>query len=1705
MHAQDSLYVYHHGGHTDSLCMNKVTQISHSRFDLEDVRHEDYVVMSVSFSDASVRQYLLATLDSVVMVRGTERYPLVCFSGSMVPQYRQKAPRRTSLDGDFMSKTGVVDFYWTEGDKIYVQNDNVGYAADSVEISDSHRSADFFFKNAAISGNEIVVYYPGQTPRGYNVVHVTAAQSQQQPNNTEHIAIAGDCGTAVATKAEGDHSYRFELQHKASYLCFLPYIANDLGRTVLKKITVRSDSAIAGLFTLDPTKNAIVPKSDTTHVITLTTGGESGFVLPQGASQNTSAYMVIAPQNGSSRLTCEFTVYDTALQSEGVFTKTVDLPKIEPNMVYVVKANCNNYVVDLGLPVKFLNHNMDANSPEGYGGHYSYGELSNKGYYYTDNYTYQNTPYAEISNIRLTDKDVAHVKLGGNFSIPTSVELNLLKDSCTWSWQSSFNGTPGYKITGKNGNVIFLPAAGYRYQSQNNEINTRGCYRSSQLVASGQKKNWYLNFYSTSYNVEQSAEDIYLGESIRPVVTSGMQMTDGTSVLVMTDSVQWKATQLTSKLFGTVYGISKAKTPVEIGFVVGSTEDVAIDNGTKIAASATNADGKYSADFLMSKDTIYHYRAYAKDQDGNIEYGMVLQFGRAYVDLGLPSGTKWANINVGASRPDEDGYFFAWAETKPKSSYTSGNYKWSLENTWVFPEGLRNVQATHNDAAAMNWGGTWMLPDYADIVELTSNCTSAPYVLNGMYGYLLTSKINGKSIFFGKSGFRDGSVNDYLSRSCMASSELHPYSVSNRGTNSDAYFISHTSASDGWYRRDGISVRPVFKTNATSANGSPMYVRTLPAIKHYDGTTETDTLHGVIRGMEFAGGGNSYGFAYWQKGVADTLVVSATPQADGHMKTPVTGLTPGVTYQYAAMINNGTKKAYGDTLEITALGAVDLGLSVKWVNVNIGAECEEATGEYYRWGATVPYRNKTQECKLDKDITPESGYDIATNLWGDAYRLPTKAEMDELVSECTWTWDSQKYGYRVTGKGDYADRSIFLPAGGWFNGSDGAFQYQYRNRGDYWTSTVISSSYAYRIEFSNGNLPVGQDSKYYGFTIRAVQDKLAYLRTCNIGRNTKLATEVDTLKAYICTVSGNATTVGFEISENADMTNKTTCQVSAQVAKGYYQYVCTGLQKGKTYYYRAYATDGTSTQYGEILSFEQLRMVDLGLPSGKLWANVNVGANAPEYFGNYYAWGETEPKASYTEENYKYRPDGSYLEIGSNISGTQYDAATTNMGNLWRTPTQEEFRELVNNCTWNQATVNGVGCWKVTNQTDETQYIYLPKAGRIDGETHDAGYGLYMPSTRYDGSRCHDFYIPDSGPQAGNGNYNYKYKGMTVRAITDAPANMVAVTEGVYAKVTTERCDWEISSGTSTATLHGSVTLSAPVVNSSYGFVIGGIQDVEVAMPAQANCQTVTSMDGNSHFTYSYAFDGSAKYFRTYLKVGENYYLGDIKSIGAADMLDMVITSDGVPHNGAASNLTVTKEGSPTVSYNVDYKRNEVNLAGNTFGVYGNCPNHYIYNFYLHSDYVNRLYDGYTIEVVQKRPVAQNDTREGNSMASADSYGGCTIGVRENKIYSAAKFDGSWRYVMSDITPESGMYYHAVAVYDKSQNKLIIYVDGEKRGELDVSSNHNLPTNNWQFMIGCEPANSYGLGWDGTVTVARIYSNSLTATQVKALYDNLKK
>ena len=192
--------------------------------------------------------------------------------------------------------------------------------------------------------------------------------------------------------------------------------------------------------------------------------------------------------------------------------------------------------------------------------------------------------------------------------------------------------------------------------------------------------------------------------------------------------------------------------------------------------------------------------------------------------------------------------------------------------------------------------------------------------------------------------------------------------------------------------------------------------------------------------------------------------------------------------------------------------------------------------------------------------------------------------------------------------------------------------------------------------------------------------------------------------------------------------------------------------------------------------------VDLGLPSGTLWATTNVGADAPEESGFYYAWGETEPKDDYSWATYKWMTEGqsewywinkytfkdgqtgtAWYDEGGNFIGDgltellpEDDAATVNWGSQWQMPSITQFQELIDNTTQENKVINGV--WGYLHTGTNGNSIFLPNAGTYEG-TSLVGYFRYWTRETLEGSDYGGFY------ETGRLSFSSRYYGHPIRPV----------------------------------------------------------------------------------------------------------------------------------------------------------------------------------------------------------------------------------------------------------------------------------------------------------------------------------------------------
>ena len=194
------------------------------------------------------------------------------------------------------------------------------------------------------------------------------------------------------------------------------------------------------------------------------------------------------------------------------------------------------------------------------------------------------------------------------------------------------------------------------------------------------------------------------------------------------------------------------------------------------------------------------------------------------VDLGLPSGIRWASCNVGATTPEGYGYYFAWGETDSKKDYSWATYKYanvgefyhykftkyctdasSGDNGFI---DNKTVLEPEDDAATANWGNVWRMPTDAEWTELREQCTWTWTAQNGMNGYQVASKTNGNSIFLPAAGFRDGNAAPYVAgrRGYYGCSSLL------ENSSDDVWIVTFNHEKverDNDKRNKGLSVRPV--------------------------------------------------------------------------------------------------------------------------------------------------------------------------------------------------------------------------------------------------------------------------------------------------------------------------------------------------------------------------------------------------------------------------------------------------------------------------------------------------------------------------------------------------------------------------------------------------------------------------------------------------------------------------------------------------------------------------------------------------------------------------------------------------------------------------------------------------------------------------------------------------------------------------------
>ena len=467
----------------------------------------------------------------------------------------------------------------------------------------------------------------------------------------------------------------------------------------------------------------------------------------------------------------------------------VDAPVASEQLPITGEINGYGYV-DLGLPsgIKWAAYNVGATKPEEYGGYYAWGETEEKEDYSWETYKWCNgsettiTKYCTDSDYGIVDNktvlepedDVATVKWGGDWRMPMKSEQDELRNNCIWVW-ITLNGVNGYKVTGPNGNSIFLPAAGYRSGTAVSYRGYYGDYWSSLLVSYDSNHAYALYAEESTYNKYNNGFRRY-GRSVRPVCGEPAAPVEKCTVTVNSagnGSVSIKDKDDTAAEIETGATVTVVATPDE-----GYAFDGWYIDGNEEPVS-TDAEYTFTVREGVSLVAMFKEKTYIG--------------GYEYVDLGLPSGLKWATFNVGASKPEEYGGYYAWGETEEKSSYEWSTYKWCngsyttltkycMDKRYGTVDG-RMMLDPADDVAHVKWGGGWRMPTFEEQHELMVNCSSQWGYHNNVPGCILTGP-NGNTIFFPAAGCKFNStlsqsteVCYYWSSSLMTARRVKPVTV----------------------------------------------------------------------------------------------------------------------------------------------------------------------------------------------------------------------------------------------------------------------------------------------------------------------------------------------------------------------------------------------------------------------------------------------------------------------------------------------------------------------------------------------------------------------------------------------------------------------------------------------------------------------------------------------------------------------------------------------------------------------------------------------------------------------------------------------------------------------------------------------------------------------------------------------------------------
>ncbi len=978
----------------------------------------------------------------------------------------------------------------------------------------------------------------------------------------------------------------------------------------------------------------------------------------------------------------------------------------------------------------------------------------------------------------------------------------------------------------------------------------------------------------------------------------------------------------------------------ERGVCYATLENPTIDNAKKEICGT--GIGEFSVTLTgLQRGTTYYVCAYAINSEG-VAYGDVKSFvtssTHATVVTAIPTGVGLTEATVGGEVTDDGGTAVtehgicygnapnpSVADTKVQKGTGVGAFTHKLTN-------LAMGATYHVRAYAINANGT----AYGESISFTMGTTTPSVTTSAVTNITpTTATIEGNVLSDGGAAVIDRGVY---------------YSSTNQYPTEDDIKVSQ-GAGIGVFTCElidlALGTTYYVRAYATNSNGT-QYGETksfttgsLPATLTTTAASNI-TINSATVGSNITSDGGAEitarGVCYSTKEnptIEDTKVSSGS--GVGEFSCELTGLTFNTTYYVRAYATNSQGTAYGNqitfkTLTTTPTVVTNAASNVTATSATVGGNVTNDGG------ATITARGICYGTKANPTIDDNkvnstgtigiytctlSGLSVATKYYARAYA--TNANGTVYGEDVTFTTLASMGTLTTTTASNITINSATV--GGNITSDGGA---EITARGVCYSTkenptiedTKVSSGSGVGA-FSCDLTGLTFNTTYYVRAYATNSQGTAYGNQITFKTLTTTPTVVTIQPTNIsytsATVGGNVTSDGgasvtergvvFGTNETPTIENGT----KTSNGSGMGEFTCnlTNLQDGITYYARAYAINANGTVYGDVASFKTKtrvyegghEYVDLGL--SVMWASMNVGAENPEEYGDYFAWGETTTKTTYNWSTYKhcngaankltkYNANSSYGVVDNKTQlDLSDDAARANWGGVWRMPTDAELSELKTNCVWKWTTLNGVDGYKVTSKTNGNS-IFIPAAGSYsDSSLGKAGGNGYYWSSLLNADKSYSAWRVGFSSSSAINNYDNRYYGFSVRPVFGSrTATVPTVTTQAVDQVTTTTA---VAGGNVTSEGNASVTERGVCYSTSANPTTADTKVTNGTGTGSFSCNLTNLQNGTTYYVRAYAINEKGTAY------GEEVTFTTLASMGT-------LTTT------AASNITVT---SATVGGNI--------------------------------------------------------------------------------------------------------------------------------------------------------------------------------------------